>query len=83
MRRVRAAFVWFCCGFPRWRDVLADWGLRITALLEARHLPRFNHASAWYLVTAVFIAPFVVLAPLHGSLSNGLAARWVLVASSI
>lgn len=77
--RVRLVMLWI----SQVARVLADWGLRITALLEARHLPRFNHASAWSLVTTVFIAPFVVLAPLHGSLSNGLPRRWVLVASSV
>src|SRR5262249_46927488 len=63
--------------------VLADWGLRITALLAVRDNNHFQHDSAWYLVTAVYITPFIVLAPLHGSLSNGLPKRWVMVASAL
>jgi 1-acyl-sn-glycerol-3-phosphate acyltransferase/MFS family permease len=38
--------------------------------------------SAWYLTTAVFIAPCVVLAPLNGYLSNGLPRRRTLIASA-
>jgi 1-acyl-sn-glycerol-3-phosphate acyltransferase/MFS family permease len=38
--------------------------------------------SGWYLTTAVFIVPCVVLAPLNGYLSNGLPRRRTLVASA-
>src|SRR6185437_1699893 len=32
--------------------------------------------------TAVFIAPFILLAPLNGCVNNGLSRRWVLVGSA-
>ena len=63
--------------------ILADWGLRITAFLELRDLGGREKESAWHLATAVYILPFIVLAPLHGSLSNGLPKRGALVASSL
>lgn len=63
--------------------VLADWGLRITAFLELRRQGGPHADSAWHLATAVFILPFILLAPFHGCLSNSLPRRWVLVGASL
>jgi 1-acyl-sn-glycerol-3-phosphate acyltransferase len=38
--------------------------------------------AGWHLTTAVFIAPFIVLAPLNGVLSNSLPRRLVLVGAA-
>lgn len=73
--RFRLALLWF----SQSARVLADWCLRIAAWLamagEARN-------SAWHLVTALFIAPFILLAPLNGCLSNGLPRRLVLAGAA-
>jgi 1-acyl-sn-glycerol-3-phosphate acyltransferase/MFS family permease len=76
--RLRLSLLWI----SQVARVLADWALRITAFLEVRNWGQQRDA-AWYLVTAVFIAPFVLLAPFHGSISNALPKRWVLVASAL
>ena len=76
--RLRFSLLWL----SQVSRILADWGLRITAFLELRRLGG-NQDSAWYLVTAVFIAPFILLAPFHGCLSNSLPRRWVLVAACL
>ena len=75
--RIRLVFL----GLSQVSRVLADWGLRLTALLAIRQPGQ--HDSAWYLVTAVFIAPAILLAPFHGSISNGLPRRWVLVGAAL
>jgi 1-acyl-sn-glycerol-3-phosphate acyltransferase len=77
--RVRFVFLWL----SQVARVLADWGLRITAFLELRKLGGRDQDSAWYAATAVYIAPFVLLAPFHGCLSNSLPRRWVLVAAGL
>jgi 1-acyl-sn-glycerol-3-phosphate acyltransferase len=59
--------------------VVADWCLRLTTVLA---LQATAGDSAWYLATAAFIAPFIVLAPLNGCLSNGLPRRAVLLGAS-
>jgi 1-acyl-sn-glycerol-3-phosphate acyltransferase len=59
--------------------VLADWCLRVTAFLQAA---ASSQGDAWHVATAVFIAPFVVLAPLNGCISNGLPRRGVLTGSA-
>jgi 1-acyl-sn-glycerol-3-phosphate acyltransferase len=61
--------------------VLADWCLRLVAILEAAGAGR-PLAGAWHLATAVFITPFIVLAPLNGCLSNGLPRRSVLAGTA-
>jgi hypothetical protein len=61
--------------------VLADWCLRVTAWLAwTRALG--SGGEAWHVATAVFIAPFILLAPLNGCVTNGLPRRWVLVGSA-
>ncbi len=59
---------------------VADWGLR---LLVVRHLllDDATRNFGWHLATAVFVAPFILLSPLNGAISNGLPKRWVLVGS--
>ena len=76
--RVRLVLLWV----SQVARVLADWGLRITVLLKLRDLGNLNHDAAWHQVTAVFFTPFVVLAPLHGYLSNAFPRHWVLMAAS-
>ncbi|MGH7169264.1 MAG: MFS transporter, partial [Gemmataceae bacterium] len=61
--------------------VLADWCLRVTAFL-AWYRAASTDGYAWHIATAVFIAPFVLLSPLNGSINNGLPRRWVLVGSA-
>lgn len=75
--RIRFASLWL----SQVARVLADWCLRITAFL-ARHRAAGSNGDAWHVATAVFIAPFVLLAPLNGCLNNGLPRRWVLVGSA-
>jgi 1-acyl-sn-glycerol-3-phosphate acyltransferase/MFS family permease len=60
---------------------IADWGLRLLILRELL-LDVSTRGYAWHLVTAVFMAPFIVLAPLNGAISNSLPKRWVLVGAS-
>jgi acyl-[acyl-carrier-protein]-phospholipid O-acyltransferase/long-chain-fatty-acid--[acyl-carrier-protein] ligase len=62
--------------------VLADWCLRLVAFLAAAGPGRQQIGSAWHLATAVFIAPFILLAPVNGTLCNDLSRRRVLVASA-
>ena len=73
--RVRLALLWV----SQVARVVADWCLRLTTVLG---LTAAGSNSAWYLATAAFIAPFVILAPLNGCLSNGLPRRAVLFGSS-
>jgi 1-acyl-sn-glycerol-3-phosphate acyltransferase len=62
--------------------VLADWALRVAAFAEWAALRHESALSAWHLATIVFIAPWILLAPLNGCLSNSLPRRWVLVGSA-
>jgi 1-acyl-sn-glycerol-3-phosphate acyltransferase len=61
--------------------VLGDWCLRLTAVLQTGGVGR-HLGGAWHLATAVFISPFVLLAPLNSCVSNGLPRRWVLTGSA-
>ncbi len=61
--------------------VLADWCLRVTAFLTW-YRAEGSVGDAWHVATAVFIAPFVLLAPLNGPINNSLPRRWVMVGSS-
>jgi 1-acyl-sn-glycerol-3-phosphate acyltransferase len=74
--RVRLASLWV----SQCARVLADWCLRVTAILQWARAGRGD--LAWHVATAVFIAPFILLAPLNGCLSNGLPRRRVLAGSS-
>jgi 1-acyl-sn-glycerol-3-phosphate acyltransferase len=76
--RIRLAFLWV----SQVARVLADWCLRFLAFLSAAGEARADSGSAWHLATAVFIAPFLLLAPVNGCLNNGLPRRWVLIGSS-
>ncbi len=62
--------------------VLADWCLRVTAVLACAAAGTIAWGAAWHLATAVFITPFILLAPLNGCLSNGLPRRAVLIGSA-
>jgi 1-acyl-sn-glycerol-3-phosphate acyltransferase len=75
--RIRFASLWL----SQVARVLADWCLRITAFLAWYHASA-SRGDAWHVATAVFIAPFVILAPLNGCINNGLPRRWVLVGSA-
>ena len=61
---------------------LSDWCLRMFIVLAVAAAGSSARDSAWHLVTAIFIAPFILLAPLNGAISNALPKRWVLVGSS-
>jgi hypothetical protein len=61
---------------------LADWCLRLFVVLEVARAGERQRDFAPHLVTAVYIAPFILLAPVNGALSNALRKRWVLVASA-
>lgn len=61
--------------------VLADWCLRVTAFLTWYRAAE-SAGDAWYVATAVFIAPFVVLSPFNGAINNSLPRRWVLVGTA-
>ncbi len=76
--RLRLGFLWL----SQVARVLSDWGLRITAFEELRQAGGPDSDSAWHLTTAVFIAPFILLAPFLGCLSNGLPRRWVLTGAA-
>jgi 1-acyl-sn-glycerol-3-phosphate acyltransferase len=39
--------------------------------------------AAWHEVTAVYVIPFILLAPVNGALSNSLSKRWLLVSSAL
>lgn len=75
--RIRLASLWL----SQVARVLADWCLRVTAFLAWYHAAGTD-GYAWHVATAVFIAPFVLLSPLNGSINNGLPRRWVLVGSA-
>jgi len=77
--RIRFVFLWV----SQVARIMADWALRFAAFFEARRLADWKPESAWYLATAVFIVPWIVLAPFHGFLSNSLPKRWVLVGSNL
>jgi 1-acyl-sn-glycerol-3-phosphate acyltransferase len=73
--RIRLASLWV----SQTARVLADWCLRVVAW---REWSVCSPDTAWHVATAVFIAPFLLLAPLNGCLSNGLPRRGVLVGAS-
>jgi 1-acyl-sn-glycerol-3-phosphate acyltransferase len=62
--------------------VLADGCLRLVAMLSVTAAGERDRLSAFHLATALFIAPFVLLAPLNGCISNSLPRRAVLSGSA-
>jgi MFS family permease len=62
--------------------VLSDWCLRLFLIQEIAALGEKERNSAAHLVTAVFIAPFILLAPANGALSNAFRKRRVLIGSA-
>jgi 1-acyl-sn-glycerol-3-phosphate acyltransferase len=62
--------------------VMGDGCLRLIAMLELAAAGERHRLAAYHLSMALFIAPFVVLSPLNGCLSNALPRRWVLSASA-
>ena len=80
MRSARARFV--SLWVSQVARVLADWALRLAAVAEWAAVRRVPASSAWYLATVVFVAPWIVLAPLNGALCNGLSRRRVLAVSA-
>jgi len=74
--RIRLASLWV----SQVARVLADWCLRVIAFLTWSNAA--GSGDAWHVATAVFIAPFILLAPLNGCVTNGLPRRWVLVGSA-
>ena len=78
----RPVFRLACLWLSQTGRVLADWCLRVFVWLELARLGERELSSAWYLVTAVYITPFILLAPSNGALSNALRKRWVLIGSA-
>ena len=70
--RLRLASLWL----SQFARPVADWGLR---LLVVRQLLEQNRSAAWNVTTALYMAPFILLAPFNGTISNGLPKRWVLI----
>jgi 1-acyl-sn-glycerol-3-phosphate acyltransferase len=62
--------------------VVADWMVRLLAVLECAGAGDVGQQSAWHQATGLYVAPFLLLAPLNGSLSNALPRRWVLVGAA-
>lgn len=70
-----------CLWLSQTARVTSDWCLRMFVLvLLSRESERLLE-SAGHTVTAVFLAPFILLAPWNGAISNGFSRRKVLVAS--
>jgi 1-acyl-sn-glycerol-3-phosphate acyltransferase len=69
-------------GVSQTARALADWCLRVAAVVALVVRGGNEPASAWYLATVAFITPFIVLAPLNGYLSNSLPRRRVLVGAA-
>src|SRR5262249_19732821 len=63
--------------------VVADWGLRLLLVLLLAAGDPGRLLGSWYLATILFVAPFLVLAPLTGCLANSLPRRGVLVGASL
>ncbi len=76
--RVRLASLWL----SQSARVLSDWCLRLFLIQEIAALGENERNYAAHLVTAVFIAPFILLAPANGALSNAFRKRRVLIGSA-
>src|ERR1043165_3489318 len=64
--------------FSQTSRVMADNALRFFACLEYASQGESQKNSAWYVVTAIFSVPAIMLAPLNGALCNSLPKRKVL-----
>jgi 1-acyl-sn-glycerol-3-phosphate acyltransferase len=62
--------------------VMADWCLRLVAVLFVAGPDRQGVLGSWHLATAVATAPFLVLAPFNGCFNNSLPRRLVLIVVS-
>ncbi len=63
---------WSVYGCRKRRSVTADNALRLFVYLRYAELGNTQRDSGWYLVTALFIWPSIVLAPFNGALCNTL-----------
>ena len=63
--------------------VTADNALRFFVCLDYASQGETQKNSAWYVVTAIFSMPAILLAPLNGALCNTLPKRQVLIASAL
>jgi 1-acyl-sn-glycerol-3-phosphate acyltransferase len=57
---------------------LADWTLRLFVVRLVAERVANGPNFAWHLITALFITPFIVLAPFNGAISNCLPRRKVI-----
>jgi 1-acyl-sn-glycerol-3-phosphate acyltransferase/MFS family permease len=73
------------CLFSLWiaqvARTLADSCLRVFIVLQLSRCG-LDTASVWLVSLPFFIAPFVLLAPLNGALSNSFPKRWILAGSA-
>jgi 1-acyl-sn-glycerol-3-phosphate acyltransferase len=60
----------------------ADSCFLMFAVLQMSRRGQEQEAFSWFHVVPCLIAPFVLLAPLHGAVSNSLPKRWVLAGSA-
>src|SRR5262249_45073552 len=79
---VQARLRFLCLWIAQTLRVLSDWCLRIFVVLEWAQRGAAESNSAWHLITACFILPFIVLAPFNGALCNGLPRRRVLIGAA-
>jgi 1-acyl-sn-glycerol-3-phosphate acyltransferase/MFS family permease len=77
--RLRLASLWV----SQVSRVLSDCTLRFLAALAWAGAVHEKRLAAWHVAVAAFIAPYLVLAPLNGGLSNALPRRWVLSGSAL
>jgi 1-acyl-sn-glycerol-3-phosphate acyltransferase len=68
--------------FSQTARVTADNALRFFVCLDYASQGETQKNSAWYVVTAIFSMPAILLAPLNGALCNTLPKRQVLIASA-
>lgn len=69
--------------FSQTARVTADNALRFFVCLDHVNKGTAQQNSAWYLVTAIFTLPAVLLAPFNGAICNTLPKRQVLVGSTL
>jgi 1-acyl-sn-glycerol-3-phosphate acyltransferase len=62
--------------------ILADGCVCLLAIFAYAGASAEANLSTWPVVLGVFVAPFLVLAPLNGCISNALPRRWVLAGSA-
>ncbi len=71
-----------CLWISHFARVMADNCLRIYVALDFARQGRAQEQSAWHLITLLLMLPAVFLAPINGSICNGLPKRRVLIMSS-